>query len=1144
MDIGIAVPRARSAEYRSQPYGPPGSVNARPRAHGALVPPNISAQNQTNQNGPIPNCYGTYQYFPPYAGLPYIEPIPGTQNSMYRRALYLIGYGPVDLSEFFLGNDSINPVGLTGSTVGYDKRWDTFVEVRYGLPGDTPMTLYPSVAEEDDNAVTLSPGWAYKETPIACDEILLFFAAPNGLYQDVTTTTTDSSGKQVSTTTRTSKGVDITVEYASCDSHGNLTSGYTSINFSIEGQSGAAITTSRRILVSRGLYIVRAERSNSQSTDNNTHDQVNWNALTALVNEDPIPPLYNWDGSVIPLAKVAIRVGNNRAPQALNNFSCLVKRHLPVWNGTSFTTQQTNNPAWALLDIYTGQLNKKPVSTSRFDLAGLLSWANSCDNLGLQYNDVLDTQQTAYQAGQAIATAGRASFLQKNGLYGVFHDIPNATIAQHFTPRNSSNFKLTKVYPRLPNSLLVDFVNPDVDYQQDSVIVYADGYSADGANGTQIAYSYQKLQLPGVTNATQAQKLGRYYLAVGALRPRTLTFNVDFEHLLCNVGDRIEITHDVLLQGIGQGYITAVNVDGSGNVLSVAIDETITMDGQSAYSVSIRMSDNSTLLEAVNNTGNATNLITFTTPIPHTTNPLPAVGNLLTIGNGPTADFLVTKIEPQTSPHMSAIITAVDYSPAVFTADTEEYGTFVSSIQLPVGLVGVDVPPPTVVAVQSDVQSVGIALPGGATQTQVVITFQPGNDSRVTTIEGQWLLTGSGANWSQMAPATVQSGQITFGPVQQGLSYDFQIRSVTAEGLTSDWETVSGYVAGTDTNLPPDITSANVSDGLLTWVAPALPSDFAGYAVRTIAGSTVNWAQGTPVVQGLTLVNQLDVSQYPPGTRTFMIKIVNLSGAESVNAANVEVDVGDPVTSNVILPVDYKASSFPGTYTGAAIDGSGYLTATSLGLMWGPNGATPFWNAVGSTLMWTSAYNPLVYICQFPVLSSNLPGNIIISSSTFVGVGWTIEYCFSDSNPPMWTSGSSPMWTSGSAPFWTVNFSAYQPWTGSLPAQAGIYQFRITIPGGQQKGSIQALTISLDVPDVDESFGNLSIAATTGTRVPITKTYRVIEVVNITKEGTGTGVRAEWIDKVTTIGAGPLIKVFDSSGNAVAGTVDVIIQGY
>jgi hypothetical protein len=54
----------------------------------------------------------------------------------------------------------------------------------------------------------------------------------------------------------------------------------------------------------------------------------------------------------------------------------------------------------------------------------------------------------------------------------------------------------------------------------------------------------------------------------------------------------------------------------------------------------------------------------------------------------------------------------------------------------------------------------------------------------------------------------------------------------------------------------------------------------------------------------------------------------------------------------------------------------------------------------------------------------------------------------------------------------------------------------------------------------------------------------VIEVVNITKEGTGTGVRAEWIDKVTTIGAGPLIKVFDSSGNAVAGTVDVIIQGY
>jgi len=1141
--IGIAVPRGRSTNLLKQNVGPAGAVNARPYAHGPLVPPNVSAQNQTNQNGPIPNAYGLFRYWPPYGAFPYTE----YSGDAYARSLYLIGYGSVEILSIWIGDILLNPVGLSGSTVGKDAKYDVEVEVRYGLAGDTPMTLYPQVAEEDGGgAVTLDVNWAYKETPVPCDEIINDFYWPQGLYQTQTTTTTDASGKQVSVTTRIGKNCDIRIEYASCDSSENLTSGWTDAGDIFEtSTSPTAFFTSRRIKVTRGLYIVRCQTYTNPSTDNGTHDQVDWERLTAMVNEDPTPTLYNTDGSVIPIAKLAIRanVSNTKISQALDNVSVLVQRQLKVWNGTSFSVQSTSNPAWALLDVFTNQLNKRAISTSRFDLAGLLEWANQCDSVGLQYNNVIDTQVTAFQLAQEICTAGRASFCQQNGLYGVFADFPQTAIAQYFTPRNTSNFKITMTWPIIPPALRVQFTNPDVEYQQDEVFAYNDGFNVDGSGGKQRAYESDTYQLPGVTSATQAQKLGRYYLAAGTLRPRTLTFDTDFEHLLCNLGDRIKVTHDVLLVGAGQGYISSLALDGSGNITGLTIDDQVVLNSNLSYSMRLRRVDGSSLLESIVNTGNQTNTFTFVTPIPAATMPFPQLEDLVTIGSGPDADFIVTKIEPKSSPHMSCTITAVDYSDEIFTADTEDFGTFVSSINVPVGIQNVDVAPPIVAGVQSD-DTVSLSLPGGATQSAIVVTFRPPNDARVTVVASQYVLSGSGGNWLPGPTADVKAGQLIIAPVQAGLTYDIQIRSETPYGLASDWVSVSSVGVGATVNLPPDVTSANVINGVMTWDAPALPANFAGYAVRTVAGSTVNWAQGTPVVVGLVLINQMDVSKYPAGTRVFMIKAVDLLGNESADPCSVTVDVGDPVTTNIVIPYDFKANSFPGTFTGAAIDGSGNLTATSLGLMWGDNDSATFWNPTGSTLMWQNPNNTLQYICQFPVSAGELPGNLFIQDQTFVGLGWTIEYCFSDSDPLMWPSPGSAEWTSGSAPFWTVDFSDYQPWPGSLPAQTGIYQFRITIPGGQQQGSIQAFTVALDVPDVSESIGGMAVAATTGTRVPITKTYRVIEVVNITKEGGGTGLSVAWIDKVTTIGAGPLIKVFDGSGNAVAGTVDVIIQGY
>ena len=96
--------------------------------------------------------------------------------------------------------------------------------------------------------------------------------------------------------------------------------------------------------------------------------------------------------------------------------------------------------------------------------------------------------------------------------------------------------------------------------------------------------------------------------------------------------------------------------------------------------------------------------------------------------------------------------------------------------------------------------------------------------------------------------------------------------------------------------------------------------------------------------------------------------------------------------------------------------------------------------------------------------------------------------------------------------------------------------------GGDVQGVISQATPKVDVPDILESFNDLVIAAA-GTRLPITRAYRVIENIQITVQANGSGGRTVVIeDKNATLG--PLLKVYNGANAAVLGLVDVDIQGY
>ena len=125
---------------------------------------------------PIPKIYGARRIFPQYAASPYTE-VSG--EDQYLRMLFLLGYGPLDISQINIADTAIEDYK--------DIEW----ELRAGFTDDAPSRLYPgSVAEQDfsivlsttevDKAPSLS-GWMTQTSGPLADELSVDVTFPGGL---------------------------------------------------------------------------------------------------------------------------------------------------------------------------------------------------------------------------------------------------------------------------------------------------------------------------------------------------------------------------------------------------------------------------------------------------------------------------------------------------------------------------------------------------------------------------------------------------------------------------------------------------------------------------------------------------------------------------------------------------------------------------------------------------------------------------------------------------------------------------------------------------------------------------------------------------------------------------------------------------
>lgn len=1066
------------------------------------------SQNRLLPYGVIPRVLGRHKLYPPLAAKPYTELV---GDDLYYRLCFTCGYGPLALSDYKIGTTSVS----TFTNVE--------TETRQGYPGDAPLTLFSNAILEDalSIALTAAGGWQQRTSRSQARELSVDITCPQGL----TKYTNDGA--------KTPWTIQVDVEYAPAGSGSWTAAGSLILT---EARASQVRRGLRWTVATEGVYDIRLRRTTADSTDTLIRDQVYWTALRTILRTQPVLKTGQ--------ALVAMRIkATDQLNGVVDQFNCVAHSILPDWNGSAWVAQTTNNPASLYRAVLQGTANARAVADSRLDLTTLQTWHQECAAAGRTFSAVIEARTTVFELLRLILARGRASFGMRDGKYSAVRDLVQSSPVQIFTPRNSWGFQGSKIFLDRPHALKMQFINPDADWQQDERIVYADGYSA--ANATK----FETMSLiPGCTSSDEAWKDGRYHQAVAELRPETYVFWTDIENLVCTRGDRVQVSHDVPLFGLGSGRVKAVQTDGGGNATGLTLDEAIPMEAGTSYSVRIRKSTGAQVVQQITTVAGSQTTVTFTTPLAPASSP--AIGDLVAFGvlGSETVDGMIKSIEP--GPDFTAKLTLIDYAPAIQQAETGTIPAYTSQITSPTKFQNQQPPRPIIDAVRSD-EEVLVRGQDGGWQSRILISFHfaSGAPLAAVGVQVRYRRSGSGAPWSQLAvPLAGDTLEVGVMSVDDGVTYDLMLRSVSALGQTSDWATVSHTVVG-KTSKPPDVTTLVLEGRWLRWLYPSPPKDQAGFRVRMQAGDNHNWASAIALHDGLLTETRFLVP-LQDGIRTYLVKAVDTVGNESAGSAlvnhdfgvlSLETEFGDQIPTNLILSTDVRAAGFPGSITNGSIIGGDLKAADNGALFWSGNDAAPFWSADETTLFWSVLYKEMTYVLDVTPDADKLDA-LFSLNLTIAAKSSTVEYR-PDCQAFFWINNNNPFWSGSAALFWNQSLPDYLPCPSVLQGLTRQkYQIRITTAAGPVQGVISGLSLLWDVLDLVESFANLAIAAA-GTRLPITKTYRAITQVHLTLlDDLGVAERVKVMDTNATLG--PLVKAWDGANVLTTARVYATLKGY
>lgn len=601
------------------------------------------SQNNINPYGAIPIVIGESRFFPPHAALPYSESL-GTES--YHHYMFDLGLGDIEVSDITIGETSITE----------------FEDVEYEIT--TTPTLYTNDVQEESLAIALADNTdAVRVTAPDVDEISCDVTFPQGLFG------MDTKGRLVAVSTP------LTFQYRVAGSTGawtsvpltagtktrlvNINGGF--FNFAVNVPANTPdrkpFASSCAWKVPRGQYEVRVARGSTNWGSSDANSRIGdaaWTALRSIRNVNP---------STTGTTKLCMRIrASDQLNGTLDNVSCLVRQKIKVWDQVAgaWTPPIVNrSPAWIYYWLCTAcPAVKKLVPESRMDLQNITDFDDFCVVNDFEVRGVLDTSVPMRQLIDDVLACAMGSVRIRDGKYGVVFDSGTTVPTMAFTPLETQNFSVQKPYPTRPHALRVRFRNPNVNWQEDEIVVVADGYSWRGKDARGLPSSdpeptlFETMTLRWIGDAHSAWRIARMHLAQAYYRSTTYSWDTDIANLACVRGDLVYVAHDVVEWGDAWGRIKSI----VGRTITT--DESVALDAGVEYTIRIRRWDGSTPAFAFTQTA-PNQFLLSSDPVDV------SVGDVLVVGATTTMNerILVTAIKP--SADLGAKLMGVRYDPRV-----------------------------------------------------------------------------------------------------------------------------------------------------------------------------------------------------------------------------------------------------------------------------------------------------------------------------------------------------------------------------------------------------------------------------------------------------------------------------------------------
>lgn len=754
-------------------------------------------RNALNPDGAVPEVLGQIRYAPPFAARPWTEIVGDWQ---YIRSLFNFGSGPVELTDFRIGDTSIADFK------------DIEIEVREGLPTDPPVSLYPRQIVEESIGVELA-------RPIERNQWGGFFSSRKAIETPIVRSTgADAQGASIilafpgglvrfndeGEKRQHSVRVRIEQRLVQADEWHLVT------NLDV---SASKIETFYRQYTwqfpSRGRWQIRATMMTDESDDNKIQQRTMWAGLQTLRPEYPLNYSY-------PLALVSVRIkATHQLSGALDNFTAMARRVCLDWDYQSkmWVKRATSNPASLYRYVLQCPANPKPVSDSGIDLDVLADWHDFCRLKSLHYNRVLDqTGQTMRNILTEVAAAGRASPRHNGMQWGVLIDRPAQLIVDHVNPRNSWNFSSRRAYVEKPDAWICKFQDEGNDFKEAQRIIRRPGFIGD-------IKLTETIELPGLTNPTVIYREGlrRFYEAEH--RPDVYEAIQEGSVRVATRGDSVMLSHDVLSRSQWAGRVRSKN----GNL--VELDEAVTMLAGKSYAVRFRhfASENDTIgtsvVRAVETFPGETTILSM-----KGTGAQPMARDIVHFGEMGTDSYQVVVSQVEQTEDQCSIIRAIDASPIIDTlTDAAVIPAWSSRVGAEINENTLQPSAPRFTSITSGVKGTdrsGIITylieqgSGGITATQFRVEHRLGTS-------GNWTVT--------TIPAANGGG--TISAYHQGNTIQMRARALSFTGATGPYNTEITVIIGSDDAPIPQALDVN---------AISITPLFGGALIQLATGSDTN----------------------------------------------------------------------------------------------------------------------------------------------------------------------------------------------------------------------------------------------------------------------------------------------------------------